>query len=140
MKGCCCRHQSLVGVAWTWLGPARQIGVTARKIERQFPELDAALITALEQAPRPGQRLNYLQLDTIRRAIYHSYENSWVQVVPGWQLIAGPVASTVGLAALAASLASLMLYASPGIGDGAIPFDEVVMPSSITYELVVVKG
>ena len=46
------------------------------EIERQYPDLDASLITAMEQRPGEGERLGFLQQDVLRKAVTHSYVNS----------------------------------------------------------------
>ena len=64
---------------------------TVKRIEREFPELDSSLLTAIEQQAEDGKSLSFLQQAVMRKAVTHSYENSWASLVPLWQLIMAPV-------------------------------------------------
>ena len=106
--------------AWMWIGlgavavtfiaialallTGKSVDQVAHKIERDFPDLDSVLITAMEQRNTKGQTLGFLQQDVIRRAVYHAYRNDWKAIIPGWQIIcssgaAWPVWSVWRLAA-----------------------------------------
>jgi len=60
----------------------------ARLLERAFPELDARLITAVEQRPAVDTgRYSYLQEQLIRQTLAHQRRYSWLAVLPGDRLI-----------------------------------------------------
>src|SRR5512143_4067908 len=57
----------------------------AQRIEKQHPELDGVLLTAVQQQNAWGE-LGYLQRVVIGEAIEQSYKSDWSKVVPRWHL------------------------------------------------------
>ena len=56
------------------LRTARDYRRVAIRLEVHFPELDAKLLTALEQEPElPNGRYGFLQEDVIQQALLHAY-------------------------------------------------------------------
>ncbi len=97
---------------------------TARQVESNFPELDSALVTAIEQQPTQINRpLGYLQSEVVRRAVYHGYQHRWQRIVPQWQLLLAAVISGLSFVVLFASIAGqyfspMANWASSLVGSG----------------------
>ncbi len=88
---------------------------TALQIERRFPDLDASLVTAVEQHPRTVHgSLGFLQQEVVRKAVYHGYQNSWAKVIPQWQMLALPMLAAVGLMAFGVTVLGNFLSPFPG--------------------------
>jgi hypothetical protein len=78
---------------------------TARRIEARFPDLNAALLTAIEQSPDVvSGRLNVLQHQVVIQALTHSVAHSWRLVVPPRRMACATVAAALSSGALAAVL------------------------------------
>ncbi|HEX8324698.1 MAG TPA: hypothetical protein VF595_12395 [Tepidisphaeraceae bacterium] len=59
----------------------------ARRLERQFPDLNARLLTALEQKPHPEtRRLGYLQDTIVGEVVQHARTQRWHHVTTPWAL------------------------------------------------------
>ena len=87
---------------------------TAHDIEQRFPELNASLITAVEQVPAVAHgKLGYLQQEVVRKAVYHGYQNSWARVVPQWQLWVLPVLTAAGLLTFLTAVLGYLLTPLP---------------------------
>lgn len=72
---------------------------TARRIEAHFPDLNAALVTALEQSPDVVTgRLNVLQHQVLVQALTHAVTHPWNSIVPTRRLVGATVAA--GLSAV----------------------------------------
>ncbi len=108
-------------------------------LEKQFPDLDSTLLTAVEQRSEPGVPLGFLQQDVLRRAVNHSFANPWTSLIPGWQLFAAPVVGVLGLAALSSALGLMIYRAQPPQLDPAILFSEVVV-ENVDFEITVEPG
>ena len=55
----------------------------AQRVEARFPDLNARLLAAIEQArPYPSGRFGYLQEQVIRQALEHGRRHDWVETVP----------------------------------------------------------
>ena len=102
----------------------------AEEIEKRYPELDASLITAMELKPKEGERLGFLEQDVLRKAVTHSYENSWTSLIPGWHLVAAPIAGFIGLFAFAVTMLCLMLFAKPLLEDPTIAFEDAAVDAA----------
>ena len=60
---------------------------TARRIEATHPDLDDALLAAMDQRPaEPDGKLNYLQTEVVRKAVKHNTFSDWLDVVPAKQM------------------------------------------------------
>ena len=71
---------------WLSWRAARDPHWLARRIEDRFPQLDARLLTAIEQVPElPDGRYGYLQQELIQEALFHGYHNDWRRALPAWR-------------------------------------------------------
>jgi hypothetical protein len=127
---------ALVGAVMT----SKSIHQIARQLEADFPELDSALVTALEQNPGEKKQLGFLQQDVIRQAVYHGYRNDWNRIIPAWQLAVASVAAAVSLAGLLTGSLSLWMIGSPGSNASVHLFDDVQIRSGLDYQLTVQPG
>lgn len=59
----------------------------AGRIEDEHPELQQALLTAVEQKPGPDGKLGFLQERVIEEAVDHAIENDWLRTVFRPQLL-----------------------------------------------------
>lgn len=101
---------------------------TARDIEKRFPDLDASLITAVEQQPvTVSGSLGFLQQEVVRKAVYHGYQNPWAQVIPRWQMLVLPILAAAGLLAFGITL--LGTFMSPLPDRLAQPTQKAAAPS-----------
>lgn len=77
----------------------------ARKIEQEFPNLEARLLTATENLENidPRQR-SYLQQRVIREAVDHGYKYAWEQTVSSPRLLASQFMHWIALGLFLASL------------------------------------
>lgn len=98
-----------VALIVTWRR-ARNYQRIANLIERQYPELDCALLTAVEQEPDlPNGQYGYLQQQVIHQVLLHGFRHPWKQAVPTSRLVTGQIATMIGvflLAILVTALAS----------------------------------
>lgn len=86
-------------LVWPWGRKGWSRLETARRIEAHFPDLNAALVTALEQSPDVVTgRLNVLQHQVLVQALTHAVTHPWHSIVPTRRLICASVAA--GLAAV----------------------------------------
>lgn len=86
------------------LRSSRDFRDVARRIEAAHPDLDAGLLTAVEEALRaPGGRLGFLQQAVVDRALDHNRSHDWDSTVPQ-KFIAGTrlthLAAACGLVAI----------------------------------------
>lgn len=124
-------------VAWRSSPSVEQV---AFELERRYPELDAVLITAVEQRPAPGQPYGFLQMDVMRKAVTHSYANEWPKLVPTWQLASLPLAGVVGLLLFAAALVGILGFsAPPSPPDPTIAFADAAV-DKLNYDVLVEPG
>ena len=109
---------------------SKTIEQVASDLERQFPELDAILLTAIEQKPIDGPRYGFLQRDVLRRAVAHSFQNHWPATVPGWQMFATPLVAFVMLLAFAAGILSVAFRSKDLPPDPTIAFHDAVIDTT----------
>ncbi len=102
---------------------------TVKRIESEFPELDSSLLTAVEQKAEDGKSLSFLQQSVMRKAVTHSYENSWTSLVPAWQLIMAPVVGFFSLFGWLIAMIGLVWFSIPHEGDTAIAFSDLAIES-----------
>ena len=100
---------------------------TVKRIEREFPELDSSLLTAIEQQAEEGKSLGFLQQAVMRRAVTHSYENSWASLVPRWQLITAPLVGFFSLLGWMIAMIGLVWFAIPHDSGSAISFSDLAI-------------
>ena len=113
-----------LGGIWLALRDDNETGLsrTARDIEQQFPELDASLITAVQQQPVVAHgNLGYLQQEVVRKAVYHGYQNHWARVVPQWHMLALALLAAIALLALLISALGTLLSPAPALAGPAEP-------------------
>ena len=78
---------ALVGSAAYSTWSTRDYRSVARRVEAKYPDLDARLLTALEQKPdQPEQGLNYLQETVIHETLRHEFVRGWNSTVPAWRI------------------------------------------------------
>ena len=71
---------------------------TARRIESSHPDLNSALLAAIDQQPEePGGRLGYLQTKVIDKAVHHSTFTTWRNVVSAKQMRRWSIAGLTSL-------------------------------------------
>lgn len=91
--------------AWSKARGATKLDV-ARRIEACYPELDARLLTAVEQVPDLDTgRLGLLQQHVVRDALSHADLQPWEQVVPRWKVTAPAMLAAINLGVLFGLLA-----------------------------------
>ena len=129
---------SIVGVCFSLFTSDSALR-TVKRIEREFPELDSSLLTAIEQQAEDGKSLSFLQQAVMRKAVTHSYENSWASLVPRWQLIAAPLVGFFSLFGWMIALISLVWFAIPHEADTAISFSDLAIDSG-TITIAVEPG
>jgi hypothetical protein len=108
----------------------------ARRIEKQHPELNGLLLTAVEQEPAEDGRLHYLQRRILQDAMTHGHRNYWPSVISGTR-IAG--AQFVHLIALASLLGALAMLRAPASRTGTVAVFQIkdgitVTPGDIAIE------
>jgi len=54
----------------------------ATQIQRRYPDLEARLITAIQQQPASGTELSFLQDRVIRETLLHSHQHDWAEAIP----------------------------------------------------------
>ena len=79
----------------------------ARQIEGRYPDLDARLLTAIEQEPQGGRDLSFMQERLVREVLAQNQRNDWAGVAPGSRLEWARAAHWLALALLAGTLFGL---------------------------------
>ncbi len=70
----------------------------ARSIEAQYPDLNAGLLTAVDQVDgRERRKLGYLESSVVREAVEHSRSHDWSEAVPTWTLRLAQAAFAIAL-------------------------------------------
>ncbi|MFP6752386.1 MAG: hypothetical protein VB855_11960, partial [Pirellulaceae bacterium] len=131
-------------VAGCWIlahRTARDPLYVAGQIESAFPDLDALLLTAVDQAPdlRRGQ-FTFLQLRVIRRSLHHARLNHWRTIIPSSQLWIGHTLHVMALVGLI-GFASLWILHPPPVpasipGPGIVLQDGTLMDGTFQFEVV----
>lgn len=111
---------SLLGFAFVsalmvWLSCRRfapDLQWLARQVEEDHPELNSLLLAAVEQKPDENGRYSYLQQRVIREAIQHAAHSRWSEKFSRPQK---RIALGAHWTALAAALALIVVYLTPGI-------------------------
>ena len=120
---------------------ARDPRWVARRIEARHPDLNAALLAAVEQnAEDPSGQLGYLQTAVIRQALEHGRRSDWNRAVPAraMRLSQFAHAGALGLLVLAAAALAGQVYTRASDRTKPVPaaqaFDVVVEPGSTEIE------
>ncbi|WP_166830229.1 DUF4175 family protein [Thalassoroseus pseudoceratinae] len=116
----------------------------AWRIESKYPDLNASLLTAIEQQPNlaNGQYgYGYLQQDVLRRALTHSELHSWKDSVPKWRVWAAHLVNGLSVAVWILLLLALfdVERSSANTPDG-LAFEDVKVTENLPYELTVEPG
>jgi hypothetical protein len=91
----------LTGATWFIIRSTRDRREVARRIEDAYPELQTALLAALDVQPDVATgRVGYLQERMVGQVLDHAYRHGWQEIVPGPRLVA----------AYALHLATLLLF------------------------------
>ncbi|MDX1563825.1 MAG: hypothetical protein R3236_00400 [Phycisphaeraceae bacterium] len=75
-------------------------GRIARRIEAEHPDLQALLLTAVEQEPKDGRSMSFLQQRVVREALDHAERSGWEQAAPASRLRLAMVVASVSLLVL----------------------------------------
>ena len=98
---------------------ARDLRGVARRIEAAHPELDAGLLTAVEEGlPAHPGRLGFLQETVVARALDHHRSHDWGSTVPRKAIHGARLAHLGALCGLAAASIVLAVRASPDVDRG----------------------
>jgi hypothetical protein len=100
---------ALGGIVLVWARTCRLSATeVARRIETYYPELDARLLTAVEQAPSfTTGRLNLLQQHVVIEALAHADTHPWDDTLPGWKLTGPGLLAAINLGILLGLIAWL---------------------------------
>lgn len=131
-----------IALLWVWFTyqAARDPRLLARRIERTYPELQACLLTAVDQQPAlPGGRYAYLQERVIHQSLEHAYGHPWERSVPAWRLWAAHTVHGLTLIPLFLAISALAISRSPrGTETAGAPSS--VLPSGDHFEVAVEPG
>ncbi|MEE2685909.1 MAG: DUF4175 family protein [Planctomycetota bacterium] len=122
---------------------ARDPLYVAGQIESAFPDLDALLLTAVDQTPdlRHGH-FTFLQLRVIRRSLHHARLNRWSQIIPSSQLWIGHTLHVMALVGLIGFASLWILHPPPA--PASIPGPGIVLQDGTlpdgTFQFEVVPG
>lgn len=86
----------------------------AQKIEKQFPELDGVLLTAVQQQLDRPQDAGYLQYRVIQEATTRSQQQDWRKVVPGVRFLAAVAVQVIALGCFVYALTGLPMPKATG--------------------------
>ncbi len=87
----------------------------ARRIERQHPELDGLLVTAVQQGDVPEREQGYFHYRLLQEATARSQEQDWRDLLPTSRILAGQVVHLVALGLFLYSLTYLRV--TPILGE-----------------------
>ena len=86
----------------------------ARRIEDKYPQLEARLLTAIEQRPElPDGRYGYLQTQVIQEAVFHGYRNDWRYVLSSRAYAFAVLACLLSCGAIVLATVGLFRYLEP---------------------------
>ncbi len=103
-------------------------------IEACHPELDGRLLTAVQQQPKDGGELNYLQQRLLDEVLRLSRERDWSDAVPAGRLGLALLAHWVALALFVATLAGLRVPQGHGVFTRESLSSITVTPGDATLE------
>ena len=134
----------LIGV---WWADSRSVDVKTlvKRIEDAHPDLQAALMTAVEQEPGKDGQLGYLQERVVYDAVDHALQHEWVKRVSSGRLIGAAWLQMATVFAFGAALWALLGEARP-IGylpeavAGEVAPPELPKPELADYEIQVLPG
>lgn len=119
---------------------ARDYRAIAQRVESHFPELDARLLTAMQQQPQSGflGGYSYLQEAVIRQALQHESRHAWYQVIPARRILGAHLACGLSLVYLAIVIAALTQ--SPQATLARSQPDWQAVPTGTQFEVEVEPG
>ncbi|RCS46429.1 hypothetical protein DTL42_15845 [Bremerella cremea] len=121
----------------------RNVRQVAHQIETHYPQLDSALLTAVEQQPDPQTgRLGYLQREVVNKAVYHALSHNWEMVISSSKMGIALAAAYLGVLLMALAtlaLGSLNQELVANRSDDDLNFDDVVL-SGANYEATIEPG
>jgi predicted nucleic acid-binding Zn-ribbon protein len=119
---------------------ARDYRAIAQRVESHFPELDARLLTAMQQQPQNGflGGYSYLQEAVIRQALQHESRHAWYQVIPARRILGAHLACGLSLVYLAIVMAALTQ--SPQATLARSQPDWQAVPTGTQFEVEVEPG
>jgi hypothetical protein len=85
---------------WKWRREPVDWHWVAAEIEGRHPELNSLLLAAIEQKPRDGGKLNFLQERVVAQAVEHSRKSRWTDGITGGRLVRALAAHLTTLACL----------------------------------------
>ncbi len=86
----------------------------ARRIENKYPQLQARLLTAVEQHPElPDGRFGFLQTQVIQEAVFHGYRHDWRRALPARTYLASLLASLLAAGIVVAATVGLFRDLEP---------------------------
>lgn len=147
---------------WSWpavfgwfgaLAVAALIGITrarrepdmrelARKVEENHPDLQAALLAAMDQKPGPDGELSFLQRRLLSDVTEHALKHQWVRQVSHRRLVGAAWAQFAALIAFCFSV-WFLLGQAPGAGTELLSEakeEEETMPTPASIEVAVSPG
>jgi len=123
------------------LRKARNYRHIAVLIEQRYPELDCALITAVEQEPDlPNGQYGYLQQQVIHQVLLHGFRHPWKQAVPASRLVTGQIATMVGVFLFAILITALASTRRPVPDAGPDVLVAKITHASTRFEVTVEPG
>ncbi|MBL8849249.1 MAG: hypothetical protein JNG89_06175, partial [Planctomycetaceae bacterium] len=123
---------------WFLRPRAADLQRAAVEIERQFPDLDSRLLTAVGQQPNGAeQSYTYLQEQVLADVVDHSRQHAWTEVVPTRRLRWWKLAE---MAAMVAFMASSVWAVRNASNQAEPPSAAVLAPSDAPTEIVVEPG
>ena len=105
------RHVRVWVLSWR---AARDPHWIARRIEDKYPQLQARLLTAIEQRPElPDGRYGYLQTQVIQEAVFHGYRHDWRYVLSSRAYAFAVLACLLSCGAIVLATVGLFRYLEP---------------------------
>jgi predicted nucleic acid-binding Zn-ribbon protein len=119
---------------------ARDYRVIAQRVESHFPELDARLLTAMQQQPQSGflGGYSYLQEAVIRQALQHEARHAWYQVIPARRILGAHLACGLLFVYLAIVVAALTQSPQASLARSQPDWQSV--PEGTQFEVAVEPG
>ena len=135
---------AIAGLVCHWIAERRSVDIKilARRIEEAHPDLDAALLTAVEQKPDKKGELGYLQERIVFQAVEHAVTHDWVRRVSRARLRGAGFFQFAMLLVFAGVMLSLLgemarrerALAGAGEHDSPAPATDPLAPYQISVE------
>ncbi|MCH8045951.1 MAG: hypothetical protein IID44_19735 [Planctomycetes bacterium] len=127
---------------WLAMRSAGNYTALAQRIEAKFPDLNAALLTAVEQQPAlPDGRYGFLQDHVLRTAFYHSQHHRWRRAAPMWRMVAAHTANVAGCVLLVGVLVGLATTTAAIVAEPeGLDFASVAVPVAAEFAAAIEPG